>query len=68
MGRADARRGGGGVRRGEQGLFAGKKLFVRYSFIILFGKFYIQESRLGVKLKSFSAFDARLWNCLPRLV
>ena len=29
---------GGGVRRGEQGLFAGKKLFVRYSFIILFGK------------------------------
>ena len=28
-------------------------------------KFYIQESRLGVKLKSFSAFGARLWNCLP---
>ena len=28
-------------------------------------KFYIQESRLRVKLKSFSAFGARLWNCLP---
>ena len=28
-------------------------------------KFYIQESRLGVKLKLFSAFGARLWNCLP---
>ena len=26
-------------------------------------KFYIQESRLRVKLKSFSAFAARLWNC-----
>ena len=28
-------------------------------------KRHIQESRLGVKLKSFSAFGARLWNCLP---
>ena len=28
-------------------------------------KFHIQESRLGVNLKSFSAFGARLWNCLP---
>ena len=27
-------------------------------------KFYIQESRLRVKFKSFSAFGARLWNCL----
>ena len=27
-------------------------------------KFYIQGSRLRVKLKSFSAFGARLWNCL----
>ena len=27
--------------------------------------FYIQESRLDVKFKSFSAFDARLWNCWP---
>ena len=26
--------------------------------------FFIQESRLRVKLKSFSAFGARLWNCL----
>ena len=28
-------------------------------------KFYTQESRLGGKLKSFSASGARLWNCLP---
>ena len=27
-------------------------------------KFYIQESRLRVKLKSLSAFGARLWNFL----
>ena len=27
-------------------------------------KFYIQGSRLRVKLKSFSTFGARLWNCL----
>lgn len=26
--------------------------------------FYIQKSRLHVKLKSFSAFGTRLWNCL----
>ena len=26
--------------------------------------FFIQESRLRVKLKSFPAFGARLWNCL----
>ena len=26
--------------------------------------FFIQESRLRVKLKSFSALGARLWNCL----
>ena len=30
--------GGGWVRRGEQGLFAGKEVFVRYLFVILFGK------------------------------
>ena len=28
-------------------------------------KFYLQESRLCVKLKSFSTFAATLWNCLP---
>ena len=28
-------------------------------------KFCIQESRLGVKLISFSASGARLWNCWP---
>ena len=26
--------------------------------------FYVQKSRLHVKLKSFSAFGTRLWNCL----
>ena len=28
------------------------------------GNFYVQKSRLLVKLKSFSAFGTKLWNCL----
>ena len=50
-------------------------IFVSFSFIhlmfmhiirvpLLQRNFFIQESRLCVKLKSFSAFVARLWNCL----
>ena len=43
-----------------------RQLFIHSSMHISSAKkFHIQDSRLGVKHKSFSALDARLWNCLP---